>query len=301
MAAVVFVLLLLPAASGLCYVTGGNFSFNFTSLGNQALAINDSLYRVNLTFCRPASELCGGDSSSICQTEYARGFQFSLGLWSQVAWSASSSEGLVGAVRGSICLPTGSPRVTTIRISCQAGPATFKSFKETNMCMYELELTVPLRVCPLSCCGPRIFSLKRVVNKTNTLSVAVVQQDANVGNYLDETQTLKALCLRANNRCFHFNSTFCVGFPYAFPSSECVSVSVGWLAEGDYPVVNGSVMQRLWTGMGGYLLTVQLGGGCVVVAGSTRNPSLDLSAAVNPALWAIPEVCVRETQATLSI
>jgi len=287
----------LPAVLALCTVNAGNLTWNFTSLEGKQLTYTDGLYRIELTFCREGPESCDGGFTTLCQRVPSRGFEYALGLWDTTLWAANSSRSLVGTMRGAPCDVTGLPRRTSVIFTCANGPAAIKSFAEPTICVYIIEVSLPSVVCPKQCCSPTTYSLKTIKQVLGTFVVGTIQKDGNTGDFFDGTSPLKKLCSRLVNRCFTFlDNSSCIGSDYALPSSECVGANSTFVAE--YPLVNvngSGVLETVWSaGAGMHLLSVPLGDGCLVVGGTGRNPSFDLSTSVDSSLWTIPRACLKE-------
>jgi len=277
-----------------CIVTAGGRRYDFTNIDGRQITTSDPDYKYSFSFCRPNSDLCYGESSSLCQQALRGGFETSLGLWSNVSWS-SSPEGLTGLMKGELCLETGAPRETTLRFVCQNTTTAFVSIKENPVCTYEAVIAVPFGVCG-ACCSPASFAKRVMVKRGDSVAAAIVQQDSQIGDSYDGRGELVRLCSKYYNRCFSFDATTCTGSAYSPPPPpECVSAA-GWV--GSYPLVRGtSVNQSVWgVGGGGYAITVPLADGCIIVGGTNRDASLDVSATPDEALWEIPEQCLREAK-----
>jgi len=280
---------LAPQVHAACSVDVGGRVFDFSSVESKQVFYNDSEYDFAFTFCRPGPQPCSGDSSSLCQTSRISRWETSLGLWETAKWSFSD-QGLIAVFNGTYC--DTHFRTTTIKFVCQNDTAAFLSWREPTTCVYEAVISVPFRVCG-SCCSPQTFAKKVLVTERGGLPfMAVVQQDQQLGDSYDGTGALVHLCSKYYNRCFDYEAVQCFGSPYAPPPPpECVAANS---LVGSYPVVRGNpINQTVWATTAGYVTTVPLGSGCIIVGGTYRNPAMDVSSTPDEALWEIPEQCLR--------
>jgi len=296
------VLALAVGAKRACVIETGSNTFDFTSLQARQLSISAESYQYLFTFCQPGPQACGPNqlNSSLCQSQSP--WESSLGEWNGFSnWQGSVGK-LTGTLLGEPCVDIGAPRQTNVTFQCGDGPASWLSMEEVSTCLYQAVVNVPQTVCSSTsrCCAPPTYVATRIEVGGPPV---VVQRDGITGDWYDgdyQGRGSTLLCSTYYNRCFTFTSSVCTGAAYRPPPSDCYGdpthTSVAQLPLLD----SGSVLQTAWVAKsdGNYVVTMPLGSGstCVAVSGSVIDTSVGFSLSPDPALWEVPQICLKTLQ-----